>query len=56
MRAAIECLSYENPKLSAIAVGYMNAEDFASRLERAIERSQKGPKLIEAKAEPSTYG
>src|SRR5262249_16153013 len=39
IRAAIESLPYENPKLSAVAVGYLTAEDFASRLERAIERS-----------------
>src|SRR5262249_41238014 len=39
MRAAIECLSYEQPKLSAVAVGYLSGEDFASRLDRAIERS-----------------
>jgi len=47
IRAAIESLPYENPKLSAVAVGYMNAEDFASRLDRAIERSNG--KLIEAR-------
>jgi hypothetical protein len=49
MRAAIECLSFENAKLSAIGVGYLTAEDFASRLDRAIERTN-GTKLIEARA------
>ena len=52
MRAAIECLSYENPKLSAVQVGYINAEDFASRLERALNRSDRA-KLIEARAAPT---
>jgi hypothetical protein len=40
MRAAIESLPYEQPKLSAVAVGYMSREDFASRLERALQRSE----------------
>src|SRR5262245_28147937 len=47
MRASIESLPYENPKLSAVAVGYLTGEDFASRLERAIERANG--KLIEGK-------
>ena len=34
MRAAIECLPFESPKLSATAV--MTSEDFADRLEKAI--------------------
>src|SRR5262249_3293523 len=42
----------EFPKLSTVAVGYLTAEDFASRLDRAIERSNSArePKLIEARA------
>lgn len=48
MRAAIEALPFEVPKLSAVAVASMNGNDFASRLERAIARS--GVKMIEAKA------
>jgi hypothetical protein len=48
MRAAVEALPYENPKLSAMAVASMNGNDFAAALDRAIMRSSK---LIEAKAE-----
>ena len=52
MRAAIECLQFENPKVSAVAVTTMNGQDFASALERAIERSRSplplpAPKTIE---------
>src|SRR5262245_52098767 len=49
IRAAVEALPYENPKLSAVAVGYLSADDFATRLERAIARAN-GAKLIEARA------
>ena len=49
MRAAIEALPYEQPKLSAISVGYLNAQDFASRLDRAIDRSDSA-RLIEGRA------
>jgi hypothetical protein len=37
MKAAIEALPFEHPKLSATAV--MTSEDFGDRLERAILRS-----------------
>jgi hypothetical protein len=39
MRAAIECLPFETPKLSATAITTMNGKSFAERLDRAIERS-----------------
>jgi hypothetical protein len=45
MRAAIEAAPYEQPKLSAI--GFVrDADTFASRLERCLQRSEK------AKREP----
>jgi hypothetical protein len=52
MRAAIESLPYEQPRLSAVAVGYLTGETFAERLDRAIERSAAARpiKLIEARA------
>ena len=37
MRAAIECLPFEMPKLSATTV--LDPEDFAKRLDRAVGRS-----------------
>jgi hypothetical protein len=52
MRAAIEALQFENPKLSSVGVGYIDAQDFASRLERAVNRSERA-KLIEAWVEPT---
>jgi hypothetical protein len=37
MRAAVECLPFETPKLSATTV--LDPEDFAKRLDRAVKRS-----------------
>ena len=45
MRAAIECLPFENPKLSATAIAAFDGQTFAEALERCIERS-KGPPLL----------
>jgi|SRR6516162_5167804 len=45
MRAAIEALPYETPKLTAVAVGHLTGEDFYNRLERAVNRTNA--KLIE---------
>ena len=49
VRCAIEALPFENPKVSAVAVSHMNGQDFASALERAIQRS-KSPLALNAPA------
>jgi hypothetical protein len=41
IRAAIEAMPHEHPRLGAVAIGSMNGHDFAAMLERAIERSGK---------------
>jgi hypothetical protein len=41
MRAAIEAAPYKHHKLSAAQVMHYDGKDFASRLERAIERSSQ---------------
>src|SRR6201987_3564150 len=55
LRAAIEALPHEHPRLGAVAIGSMNGQDFASLLERAIRASGKEAevKQIEARAEPT---
>jgi hypothetical protein len=40
MSAAKALIEYEEPRLSAVAVGHFDGKDFASQLERAISRSQ----------------
>lgn len=45
MRAAIEALPFEVPKLSAAAITTMDEKSFAAALERAIERSKSPPRL-----------
>src|SRR5262249_17332219 len=51
MRAAIESLPYETPKLSATAIATMDGKSFAEALERAIERSQSPTPLLNGPVE-----
>jgi hypothetical protein len=48
MRAAIEAMPFETPRVSAVAVGFLHGNDFASRLDRAVEASNRA-KLIEGR-------
>ena len=41
MRAAIEALAFENPRMSAVSVGYLTNDTFAERLDRAIRASDR---------------
>ena len=53
VRAARECLPFERPKLAVTAI-INEPEDFAARLERAIERSRQSraiPEVIEPEPE-----
>jgi hypothetical protein len=52
LRAAIEALPHEHPRLGAVAIGSMNGQDFASMLERAIERSGKGREVKQIEGSP----
>jgi hypothetical protein len=49
MRMLVELLPYYSPKLTAVAVGHLNSQDFYSRLDRAVERSERA-RLIDARA------
>jgi hypothetical protein len=51
MRAAIESLPYETPKLSAAAIGHFEGKTFAEALERAIERSKSPVPLLNGPVE-----
>jgi hypothetical protein len=50
MRAAMAALPFESPKLSAMAI--VERSDFASMLDKAIERSAKARDIREIEAEP----
>jgi hypothetical protein len=50
MRAAIECLQFETPKLQSVGVGFIDGTAFADRLERALRRSE-GARLINGSCE-----
>jgi hypothetical protein len=49
MKAAAIALEYERPRLAVVA--QMSGDDLAERLNRAVERSGTGPKMISAKAQ-----
>jgi hypothetical protein len=51
MRAAIESLPYETPKLSATAIATTDVKSFAEALERAIERSKQSVLLLNGPVE-----
>jgi hypothetical protein len=51
MRAAIQCLPFENPKLSATAIASMDGATFAQALDRAIERSRSPVPLLNGTVE-----
>src|SRR5215471_2100444 len=53
MRMLIELLPYYAPKLTAVAVGWQKGEDFYTRLDRAVDASEKA-KLIKAKVIENT--
>jgi hypothetical protein len=53
MRAAIESLPFETPKLTAVASAILDGQTFAELLDKAIERSQRPLKLIEAQPVPT---
>jgi hypothetical protein len=42
-RAAKELIAYEEPTLSAVAVGHLDQNSFAQALDRCIERSKRPP-------------
>ena len=53
MAAAKEAVGFEHPKQSAVGIGYLTGDTFASRLEGCLARSDpNGPyyKMIEARA------
>ena len=56
MRAAIESLPYETPKLSASAIVTTDGKSFAKALERALARSENvrngSPPLLNGPVEP----
>lgn len=51
MRAARDCLQYETPRLSVVA-SINDPNQFAERLERAIQRSGVRPLLLEHAPQP----
>jgi hypothetical protein len=56
LRAAIEALPHEHPRLGAIATASMNGQDFASLLERAIRASNKEAEVKQIEAQATEIG
>ena len=56
MKAAEAAAQYRHRKLAATAVTNLNGQDFASLLDRAIERSGKGREIKQIEAAPTTPG
>ena len=56
MRAAIEALPFEVPKLSATAIATMDGKTFAEALERCIERSTSPVPRLNGPVEPLPAG
>src|SRR5215472_15656491 len=52
MRLLIELLPYHRPKLTAVATAALDGRSFGELLDKAIERSQRPLKLIEAAPVP----
>jgi hypothetical protein len=52
MRAAIETLPYETPKLTAVATTALDGGSFAALFDKAIKRSRAPMKRIEATTVP----
>jgi hypothetical protein len=52
MRAAIECLPFENPKMAVTAIATMNGKSFAEALDRCIARS-RSPHVVNVPALPT---
>jgi len=52
LRAAIEAIPHEHPRLGAVATTSISGNDFAAMLDRAIERSGKTRELKQIEAAP----
>jgi hypothetical protein len=52
LRAAIEALPFEAPKLSATAIASLDGDTFAEALQRCLERSAQSVPLLNGPTEP----